>query len=115
FEPQYEVFDKSDKVVVFVSLAGAKKENVDVAYDAPLHSLTISGVVTRPEEVDEEMFALRTEGNRDVGYFRVVVDLPAFWGVVEDIKAKMEDGVLRVEVGKPGDEDWEEVRKVRVE
>lgn len=77
--------------------------------------MTISGIVTRPEEVDEEMFAFRTEGNRDVGCFKVNVNLPAFWGVVEDIKAKMEDGVLRVEVTKPSDEDWDEVRKVRVE
>ncbi|KAF4550578.1 Hypothetical protein D9617_16g013660 [Elsinoe fawcettii] len=115
FTPQYEVFNTTDKVLVYVSLAGAKKENVDVAYDASGHSLTISGVVTRPEEVDEDMFNLRTEGNRDMGYFNVKVDLPSFWGVVEDVKAKMEDGVLRVEVAKPGDEDWEEVRKVRVE
>lgn len=106
------------KTTVHVSLPGAKKEDVAVSWDAEKSALTISGVVYRPG--DEELLkTLALDERKEVGAFERKVRLgsrvnPAAVDV-EGITAKLEDGILRVEVPKLGDDGFVEVTRVEVE
>ena len=102
--------------MIHISLPGAKKEDVGVNWDAEKSELSIAGVVYRPG--DEEFLKTLEMGERKVGPFERKVRLgtranPAIVDV-EGITAKLEDGVLRVEVPRM-EEGFVEVRKVDVE
>jgi HSP20 family protein len=102
--------------VVHVSLPGAKKEDVGVNWDAEKSELSIAGVVYRIG--DEEFLKTLAMGERKVGPFERKVRLgtranPAQVDA-DMITAKLEDGVLRVEVPKL-DRDFVEVRKVDIQ
>jgi len=118
FRPFADVFDAPENYTVHVSLPGAKKEDVAVSWDAEKSELTISGVVYRPG--DEELLkTLALDERKEVGAFERKVRLgsrvnPAAVDV-EGITAKLEDGILRVEVPKLGDDGFVEVKKVEVE
>ncbi|PNS18485.1 Heat shock protein 16 [Sphaceloma murrayae] len=114
FTPEVDIFDKAGSIVIFASLPGAKKSDLDVTYNLTGHSVTISGVVARPDEVDEEMMQALKEGGRKIGYFTKTVTLPGSYIDSDEMTAKLEDGVLRVEIPKPSDSDWEEVKKVPI-
>ena len=56
FAPHADVFDTEDAYVIHLSLPGAKKENVDVSYDADKSEVSVAGVVTRPgDEAPEDL------------------------------------------------------------
>lgn len=116
FEPEADVFDTENSFVVHVSLPGAKKEDVGVNWDAEKSELSIAGVVYRIG--DEEFLKTLAMGERKVGPFERKVRLgtranPAQVDA-DMITAKLEDGVLRVEVPKL-DRDFVEVRKVDIQ
>ncbi|PSK51957.1 Heat shock protein 16 [Elsinoe australis] len=114
FKPDVDVFDKPDRIVIFASLPGAKKSDLDVTYEPSAHSVTISGVIARPDDVDEEMMKTLMEAGRRIGYFTRTISLPGAYIDADDMTAKLEDGVLRVDIPKPSDAEWEEVRKVPI-
>lgn len=102
--------------MIHVSLPGAKKEDVGVNWDTEKSELSVAGVIYRPG--DEEFLKTLEMGERKVGPFERKVRLgtranPAVVDV-EGITAKLEDGVLRVEVPKM-EEGFVEVKKVDVE
>lgn len=116
FHPDVDIFDTSESFVVHVSLPGAKKEDVGVSWDAEKSELQIAGVVHRPG--DEEFLKTLALDERKVGAFERKVRLgsranPASIDI-EGITARMEDGVLRVEVPKL-DAGYVEIRKVDIE
>ena len=116
FTPDADIFSTPSAYVIHISLPGAKKEDVGVNWDAEKSELSIAGVVYRPG--DEEFLKTLEMGERKVGPFERKVRLgtrasPAVVDV-EGITAKLEDGVLRVEVPKL-EEGFVEVRKVDVE
>lgn len=116
FKPDVDVFDTSDSFVIHVSLAGAKKEDVGVNWDAEKSELCIAGVVYRAG--DEEFLKTLAMDERKIGAFERKVRLgskanPAQVDI-DAISAKMEDGVLRVDVPKL-DSGYVEVRKVDIE
>lgn len=116
FTPDADIFSTPSAYVIHISLPGAKKEDVGVNWDAEKSELSIAGVVYRPG--DEEFLKTLEMGERKVGPFERKVRLgtrasPAVVDV-EGITAKLEDGVLRVEVPKM-EEGFVEVRKVDVE
>ncbi|KAF2683712.1 HSP20-like chaperone [Lentithecium fluviatile CBS 122367] len=116
FTPDADIFSTSSAWVIHVSLPGAKKEDVGVNWDAEKSELSIAGVIYRPG--DEEFLKTLDMGERKVGPFERKIRLgtranPAVVDV-EGITAKLEDGVLRVEVPKL-EEGFVEVRKVDVE
>ena len=117
FSPDADIFDTPSGFVIHVSLPGAKKEDVGVNWDAEKSELSIAGVVYRPG--DEEFLKTLAVDERKVGPFERKVRLgtrasPANIDA-EGISAKLEDGVLRVEVPKLEREGFVEVRKVDVE
>jgi HSP20 family protein len=117
FSPEADIFDTPSAFVVHVSLPGAKKEDVGVNWDAEKSELSIAGVIYRPG--DEEFLKTLAMDERKVGPFERKVRLgtranPAAIDA-DGITAKLEDGVLRVEVPKMGDSDFVQVRKVDIE
>ena len=116
FKPDVDVFDTTEAFVVHVSLPGAKKEDVGVNWDSEKSELSIAGVVYRPG--DEELLKTLALDERKVGAFERKVRLgsranPAQVDV-DGISAKLEDGVLRVEVPKL-DAGYVEIKKVDIE
>jgi HSP20 family protein len=116
FEPEADVFDTEGAFIIHVSLAGAKKEDLGVSWDADKSELTISGVVHRPG--DEDFLKTLSLDERKIGAFMRKIRLgsranPAQIDV-DAITAKLDDGILTVTVPKE-DKDWTEVKKVDVE
>ncbi|KAI9810088.1 MAG: hypothetical protein M1827_006699 [Pycnora praestabilis] len=116
FTPPVDVFDTEDAYFIHVSLPGAKKEDVGVNWNADKSELCIAGVVHRPG--DEEFLKTLAMGERKVGVFDKKVKLgnranPASVDA-DTISAKLEDGVLRVEIPKQ-DKEYVEVKKVDIE
>jgi HSP20 family protein len=115
FEPAIDVYSTPTSYVVHLALPGAKKEDVAVTWDENQAALNVSGVVTRG--VDEEMANQLALGERPIGFFKRVVRLgdrehPAHVDA-DSIAAKMEEGVLKITVGKV--EEFVEVKKVQVD
>lgn len=112
--------------MLHVALPGAKKEDVRVSWDADKGVLTIGGLVYRPGS--EEFIAGLVSGERRVGMFEREVKLPPKEEETEasekekqskdeidaeGITAKMEDGILVVNVPVV-EKEWTEVRKVDI-
>jgi HSP20 family protein len=114
--PDADVFDTESAFVVHISLPGAKKEDVGVNWDADKSELSIAGVIYRPG--DEEFLKSLAMSERKVGPFERKLRLgtratPAHIDA-DGITAKLEDGILRVEVPKL-DTGYVEIRKVDIE
>ena len=116
FTPDVDVFDTSESYVVHVSLPGAKKEDVGVNWDSEKSELSIAGIVTRPG--DEEFLKTLAMDERKVGAFERKVRLGSAMHPaqveVDAISARMEDGVLRIDVPKL-DSGYVEIKKVDIE
>ncbi|KAK3725348.1 hypothetical protein LTR37_000318 [Vermiconidia calcicola] len=116
FKPEADVFDTPDAFVIHISLPGAKKEDVGVNWDAEKSELSIAGVVYRPG--DEELLKTLAMDERKVGAFERKIRLGSKANPaqveVDAITARMEDGVLRVEVPKL-DSGYVEIKKVDIE
>jgi len=114
--PEADIFDTESAYVVHISLPGAKKEDVGVNWDAEKSELSVAGVIYRLG--DEEFLKTLAVDERKVGAFERKIRLgtranPASIDA-DGITAKLEDGVLRVEVPKL-DSGYVEVRKVDIE
>lgn len=116
YTPSVDVFDTEDAYVLHFSIPGAKKEDVGVNWDADKSELSVAGVIYRPG--DEDFLKTLAMNEREVGVFERKVRLgsrasPALVEV-DDISAKMEDGVLIVTVPKT-DREYVDVKKVEIE
>ncbi|KAH7407024.1 HSP20-like chaperone [Phaeosphaeria sp. MPI-PUGE-AT-0046c] len=114
--PDADVFDTESAFVVHVSLPGAKKEDVGVNWDAEKSELSVAGVIYRPG--DEEFLRSLAMSERKVGPFERKIRLgtratPAHIDA-DGITAKLEDGILRIQVPKL-DSGYVEIRKVDIE
>ncbi|OJJ96974.1 hypothetical protein ASPACDRAFT_124948, partial [Aspergillus aculeatus ATCC 16872] len=113
YQLDVDVFDTPEAFVIHVPLPGAKKEDVEVSWDPKAVQLGISGTIGRPGS--EELLKTIALDERRVGAFERKVRLggpgsaPKVDG--EAISAKLEDGVLVVEVPKTEPDDVE-VKKV---
>ncbi|OCK94812.1 HSP20-like chaperone [Cenococcum geophilum 1.58] len=116
FKPEADIFDTESAYVVHVSLPGAKKEDVGVNWDAEKSELSIAGVIYRPG--DEDFLKTLALDERKVGAFEKKIRLGSRANPAQVdtdmITAKLEDGVLRVEVPKL-DKDYVEIKKVDIE
>ncbi|KAK4948433.1 hypothetical protein LTR10_012967 [Elasticomyces elasticus] len=116
FKPEVDVFDTAESYVVHISLPGAKKEDVGVNWDAEKSELSIAGVIYRPG--DEELLKTLALDERKVGVFERKVRLGSRANPAQvdsdAISAKLEDGVLRVDVPKQ-DAEYVEIKKVDIE
>jgi len=116
FKPEVDVFDTETAYVLHLSLRGVKKEDVSVTWDAEKSEVAVSGIVHRPG--DEEFLKTLAMDERKVGLFERKVRLGSLANPaqvdVDAISAKLEDGILRVEVPKQ-DKDYVEVKMVDIE
>ncbi|PSN74895.1 hypothetical protein BS50DRAFT_479831, partial [Corynespora cassiicola Philippines] len=115
FSPEADIFDTEAAFVIHVSLPGAKKEDVGVNWDVERSELSIAGVIYRPG--DEDFLKTLAMDERKVGPFERKIRLgtranPAQIDV-DMITAKLEDGVLRIDVPKL-DTGFVEIKKVDV-
>ncbi|KAL6706055.1 hypothetical protein ACN47E_006157 [Coniothyrium glycines] len=116
FAPEADIFDTESAFVVHVSLPGAKKEDVGVNWDVEKSELSVAGVIYRPG--DEEFLKTLAMDERKVGPFERKIRLgtrasPAHIDA-DGIMAKLEDGILRIEVPKM-DGGFVEIKKVDIE
>ena len=116
FTPPADIFDTEDAYQIHISLAGAKKEDVGVNWDADKSELSVAGVIYRPG--DEEFLKTLALDERKVGVFERKIKLgnkadPAQVDS-EGISAKMEEGVLMITIPKV-DSDIVEVKKVDID
>lgn len=116
FKPEADIFDTETAYVVHVSLPGAKKEDVGVNWDSEKSELSIAGVIYRPG--DEDFLKTLALDERKVGAFERKVRLGSRANPAQVdadmITAKLEDGILRVDVPKL-DKDYVEIKKVDIE
>lgn len=105
FVPSVDVFNLPTKYIVHVSLPAAKKDDLSIDYDAEESVLRLAGVVYRPG-INEDLHRalVMEERAREVGVFEREVRLgtresPAAVSV-DEITAKLEDGVLSVVLPK---------------
>ncbi|KAJ5618113.1 hypothetical protein N7537_003227 [Penicillium hordei] len=116
YKPEVDVFDTPETFVIHVPLPGAKKEDVELNWDPKAVEIIITGVINRPGS--ENLVKAIALDERKVGPFRRNVRLgsranpPKVDG--DSISAKLEDGVLVIEVPKTEPDDIE-VKKVEVE
>lgn len=116
FKPEADVFDTETAYVIHVSLPGAKKEDAGVSWDAEKSELSIAGVIYRPG--DEDFLKTLAMDERKVGAFEKKIRLGSRANPAQVdadlITAKLEDGILRIEVPKL-DKDYVEIKKVDIE
>jgi len=116
FKPEADVFDTESAYVIHVSLPGAKKEDVGVNWDAEKSEISIAGVIYRPG--NEEFLKTLALDERKIGAFEKKVRLGSRANPAQVdadmITAKLEDGILRVDVPKQ-DRDYVEIKKVDIE
>ncbi|KAK0666262.1 hypothetical protein QBC41DRAFT_155044 [Cercophora samala] len=120
FSPPADVFDLSNAWTVHLAVPGAKKQDVGVHWDKERGMLVVSGVIYRPG--DEESLKGLVTAERKVGLFERKIKMPPAGTegsddeVDEDgIIAKLEDGVLAVNVPKKKKEKGTgEIKRVQV-
>ncbi|KAJ5469758.1 hypothetical protein N7530_007115 [Penicillium desertorum] len=116
YKPEVDVFDTPETFLIHVPLPGSKKEDIEVNWDSKAVELSITGVISRPGS--EDLVKTIALDERKVGAFERKVRLgnPANPPKVDGdaISAKLEDGILAVEVPKTEPDDVE-VKKVEVE
>lgn len=108
FIPAMDTFDSAEQYTLMFELPGAKRSDIAVTWDEASRSLRVSGVVYRPG--DEAFLQTLAADERAVGVFERVARLDGPVKAAE-IVARMEDGVLRVDV--PKDEEGSEKAEAR--
>ncbi len=92
--PRVDVYEKDDKIIVEAEIPGAKKEDIEVKIKD--NNVIIRGEVKKDEEKKEDNFYRR---ERFYGKFERVIPLPVEVKA-EEAKAKIEDGILKLEIPK---------------
>lgn len=88
-----DIYLRDNHLIVETELAGARKEDVQVRVEG--EQLVITGEIRRCEDVRQEDY-LRM--GRKCGSFRRTFPLPEEVADPQQVKAKFQDGILRVEV-----------------
>jgi HSP20 family protein len=88
-----DIYEKDGKLVIETELPGAKKEDVSIKVEDD--SLCISGEMKRSEEVKEENYFRM---GRHYGRFQRTFPLPTDLADKKSIKARFEDGILKVTI-----------------
>lgn len=114
--PEIDAFNTPEAYIIHAIVPGAKKSDLNVTFESGSSTVKISGVINRPDEVDEQMMESFIQRERRVGYFERTVELDRDAKVEsDDMIAKLEDGILRVYIPKVGGEEWTDIRKVQIE
>ena len=113
---EIEAFTTPTAYIVHAYLAGAEKNDLQVRFDAAESVVTIAGFLHRPAEVDAKMLNNAIQTERVSGWFTRRVRLLDFLSMgkvdTDGITAKLENGVLRIELPKIAEEEWTDIKKV---
>lgn len=116
FVPPVDIFDTETSFVIHVSLPGVKKEDVAVSWDAERSEVNITGVVHRPG--DEQFLKTLALDERKVGAFARKVKLGTKMDPAQvdadGISAKLEEGILRVNVPKE-EREFDVIHKIDID
>ncbi|KAJ5960042.1 Heat shock protein 42 [Penicillium vulpinum] len=116
FRPEVDLFDAPEAFVIHVPLPGAQKEDIEINYDPKTVELSVTGVINRPG--GEDLIKSIALDERKVGAFERKVRLGSRANPpkidADAITAKLEEGILIVEVPKTEADDVE-IRKVEIE
>jgi len=88
-----DIYEKDNNLVIETELPGAKKEDVSIKVEDD--TVCISGEMKRSEEVKKENYFRM---GRHYGSFQRTFPLPADIADKKGIKARFEDGILKVTV-----------------
>jgi len=105
-----DIYLKDKTLVIETELPGARKEDIQVRVED--NRLVITGEVRRYEEVRDENYIRM---GRRYGAFRRVLPLPEEVEDKKAIRAKFENGVLRVEIPLRRVPETEGVFEVKIE
>ena len=86
-----DIYEKDHNLIIETELPGVKKEDVSIKVDKDI--LSISGEMKRNEEVKEENYFRM---GRRYGNFQRTFPLPADIADKKKIKARFENGILKV-------------------
>ncbi|KAA8905656.1 hypothetical protein TRICI_005262 [Trichomonascus ciferrii] len=113
--PQIDLYDKPERYEVVASVPGTTIEKLDIDFDPETRVLSISGEDTDSASGEDEQKYLKWQ-ERWSGKFQRSVTLPREPKVLEDdIKANVNNGVLRITIPKePVKESKSEKKKIKV-
>jgi HSP20 family protein len=94
FTPASDMFETADSIVIYVELAGVKKEDINVEIDG--RAVEISGIKRRGREAEEYNFQ-RME--RPFGFFKRTFDLPRT-ADEDSIGVSFNEGLLEIIISK---------------
>ncbi len=94
FTPASDMFETADSIVIYIELAGVKKEDINIEIDERV--IEISGVKHRSGTAEEYNFQ-RME--RPFGFFKRAFDLPGTANK-DSISASFNEGLLEVIIPK---------------
>lgn len=104
WRPLVDIYEKNGGVVIRVDLPGVKKENISVEIKETI--LTIQGERLEECNIQKEHY-LRKE--RCCGHFQRAFNIQYIISP-DQIKAKMKEGVLEVEIPKPEEEVTQKIK-----
>ncbi len=104
--PRVDIYEDKDHFVVETEIPGLKREDINISIDG--ENLEIKGERKFTEKIDEENYH-RLE--RRYGLFERIISLPEYVNK-ETVKAKYEDGLLKVNIPKL---EKEKPKKIKVE
>ncbi|KAI9893227.1 MAG: hypothetical protein M1814_000354 [Vezdaea aestivalis] len=111
FRPAVDIFESPSKYDIHVSLPGSQKTDIGLDWDQENGTLKIAGVIHRPGG-EEFLKTITNVAERRTGLFERKVKLEKV--DADAILAKLEDGVLRIEVPKE-EKEFDVIKKIDVE
>lgn len=106
WNPNVDIYDKDDHIVLKAELPGIEKDHIEI--DVKDRVLTLKGERSLDNEVEEDNYYRR---ERSFGKFVRSFTLPVNVKV-EDIQAEFKNGLLKVNIPKP---TQEQPRKITVQ
>lgn len=105
YQPDVDIFESTDAVLVEVSLPGVDKSGIEIEYDSKANRILLSGTSKRTHGADQasEIKVIRTE--RPVGKFERVIGLGQQVVHSDQISAEYRDGILYLTVPKNKEAD----------
>lgn len=103
WNPSVDIYNEDDSIVVKAELPGVDKDNINI--DVKDRVLTLKGERSSDNEVKEDNYYRR---ERSFGKFERRFSLPENVNA-DDIKADYKDGVLRIEIPKPVEEQPKQI------
>ena len=103
WNPSVDIYNEDDSIVLKAELPGIDKDNINI--DVKDRVLTLKGERSSDNEVKEDKYYRR---ERSFGRFERRFSLPENVNA-DDIKADYKDGVLRIEIPKPVEEQPKQI------